>query len=660
MPRTTVLYDQDAGLSGPTPYGDFDTSLTWSNINETLGLKGYTVGLTNGHFLDFNGFNIRGFDFTNAFSALSFPGTTLRGIYFNSPMFNHALEYTYIQGSDRRSYGYLSSGLENNEKSYIEGAQVKLFPLAKNTVIFNYARGYGPDRESDLKDKVYSVESRHTLGNLGILNEVANDGDTTAATSAWTLHLPKTILRASFRDIDKDFMTISGRPASSGELGGILGFDWRPNDRFYVTSDTDIYRNREDFNAGKPDGFNYNWNGSTGFNITPTFVWTNNFYYSDTPQLSFPERSLSATTTLTKNTKIDLLGHHALTVYSGYTYQKSQDVLSPSSDYHRDSIFAGSRLSVINNLYLYGTYTYTWLDELQAGTRSNPAVLEAGLDYNRDLTKTIASNYRVYYRKEADAASVHSFLADEDSIEGTLSLSYRPTRDVQFFTDCTLRQVWPHNGSDNYVEADVRFGTKIQWDSFFKWSPSVAIEGCVYKDSNANGKRDPGEEPIAGARINVGPHTVVTDKNGRFRVVVRAKTVTAVLDINSISKGYVLTTPNSVRIDTSRAGKHIVDFGVSSQSGIYGVVFYDANGNGKFDKDDKPIAKARLLLNGKQVAMTNSDGVYLFNGLKAGTYTISLDVNSIPLQYLPAIAIRQQIEVKEGVTSAYHVPLVKR
>jgi len=349
-----------------------------------------------------------------------------------------------------------------------------------------------------------------------------------------------------------------------------------------------------------------------------------------------------------------------LTVYSGYTYQESHSGLSPASDYSRDSIFAGTRFSLIKDLFVYGSYTYSWLDELQTGERSNPRVLEAGLDYNRDLRKDLSSTYRLYYREESDAASVHSFLSGEDSIEGSVSLSYRPSRGVEFFADGRLRKVWPRNDADNYLEADVRLGTKIQWDSFFTWLPSVAVEGCVFKDANSNGKRDKGEDPIAGVRINVGPHTAITDKNGKFHAVVRAKSVTATLDINSISQGYVLTTPNSVRIDTSRSGKHIVNFGVSSQSGIYGIVFYDANGNGKFDKEEKPIARVRLLLDGKQVAMTNTDGVYFFNSLKTGKYTISLDVNSIPLQYLPAIAIRQQIEVKEGVTSAYHVPLTKR
>jgi len=660
LARNSLIFDEDVGMSGPTPYGDFDSSATWSNVGHDEKIKGYTVGLSSGHFLDFNNFNIRGFDFANAFSPLSFPGTTLRGVYFNSPAINHAVEYTYIEGSDLRSYGYLSSGLANNEKSFIEGVQAKLFPLEKNSFIFNYARGYGKDRETDLKDHVYSVESRHTLGNLSILNEAAYDGDGTAITSSWNLRLPKVTFHTSFRDIDKQFLTISGRPANSGEVGGNLGFDWRPNDKFYLSSDTDIYRDRQNYNNGNSDRVNYDWTASSGYNFTPTLVWTNNTYYSYNPELSFPQRNLSATTTLTKNNTVNILGRHSLTMYSGYTYQKSQNTLSPTSDYLRNSLFGGSRLSLVDNLYLYGTYTYSWLDELQSGTRSNPAVLEAGFDYNKDITKTISGNYRICYRDEDDAASVHSFLAGEDSLEGSMSLSYRPSRDVQFFVDGRLRQVWPHNGNAQYIEADVRLGTKILWDSFFKWSPSVEVEGYVFKDLNSNGKMEKGEEPIAGARINIGPQVAVSDKNGKFRAVVRAKAVTATLDINTISKGYVLTTPNSVRIDTSRAGKHLVNFGVSSQSGLYGVVFYDVNGDGKFDRNDKPIAKVRMMLDGKQIAMTNSDGVYFFNGLKPGKYTISIDVNSIPLQYLPAVTIRRQIEVTEGVTSAYHVPLNKR
>ena len=659
--RNSLIFDQDLAMRGPTPYGDFDASAAWTLIGKDEKINAYTVGLAKGQFFNFNDFNIRGFDFSNAFSPLSFPGTTLRGIYFSSPAFNHNLEYTYMQGSDKGAYGYLSSGLVTNQKSYIEGAQVKLFPLAKNSVIFNYARGWGPDRESYLKDEVYSVESSHRLGNLSILNEGAYDVNTTAVTSAWTYHLPKLNLRASVRDTDKNFLTISGRPPNSGEVGGIVGFDWRPTDRFYLTSDLDSYRDRQNFNPNNFHAINYNWNGSSGLTLTPTLSWTNNAYYSDSPELTFPQRSLNLTSTLNKNSTLHFAGKHSVTTYVGYTYQDSRNPLSPSSDYTRDSLFGGLRISLVKDLYAYGSYTNSWLKDLDTGTPSNPAVLEAGLDYNQNLTKSVSGTFRLYYRKESGAGSIHSFLAGEDSAEGSASLSYRPARDVEIFADGRLRQVWPLDHSvAKHVEVDMHLGTKIVWDSFFVWAPSVKILGYVFKDSNGNGKRDKGEEPIVGARINIGPQVAISDKNGKYHAVVRAKSVTATLDIGSIPRGYVLTTSNSVRIDTVHAGQRTIDFGVSSQSGVFGIVFYDANGNGKFDKDDKPIAKARITLDGKRVAVTNGEGVYFFTGLNAGKYTIAIDINSIPLEYLPTIAVRQEIDVVEGSTAAYHIPLKKR
>src|SRR2546430_16488205 len=44
-----------------------------------------------------------------------------------------------------------------------------------------------------------------------------------------------------------------------------------------------------------------------------------------------------------------------------------------------------------------------------------------------------------------------------------------------------------------------------------------AVQGVVYEDRNANGRRDPDEPGVLGAVVRRGAESVVTDRSGRFR-----------------------------------------------------------------------------------------------------------------------------------------------
>ena len=125
-------------------------------------------------------------------------------------------------------------------------------------------------------------------------------------------------------------------------------------------------------------------------------------------------------------------------------------------------------------------------------------------------------------------------------------------------------------------------------------------------------------------------------------------------------KGYVLTTPASFDLDTSTGQRQTINFGISPQSGIYGVVFYDSNGNNKLDREDITIPGVKMLFDGKKVAFTNSEGVYFFSSVPVGTHNLTLDVNSLPLEYLPKVPIKKEVNVSEGLTYTYHIPLQKK
>ncbi|HEY0004105.1 MAG TPA: hypothetical protein VGB17_04775 [Pyrinomonadaceae bacterium] len=95
------------------------------------------------------------------------------------------------------------------------------------------------------------------------------------------------------------------------------------------------------------------------------------------------------------------------------------------------------------------------------------------------------------------------------------------------------------------------------------------------------------------------------------------------------------TFPSGERIATATARASVmVGAGVfSTRQVIVGRVFFDANGNGKFDDGDKPMPGVRLYLSSGQSVMTDSEGLYNFPSLGDGPQVLSLDPLSLTDRY---------------------------
>ncbi|GEM49409.1 isopeptide-forming domain-containing fimbrial protein [Deinococcus cellulosilyticus] len=63
---------------------------------------------------------------------------------------------------------------------------------------------------------------------------------------------------------------------------------------------------------------------------------------------------------------------------------------------------------------------------------------------------------------------------------------------------------------------------------------------------------------------------------------------------------------------------------------LVGRVYLDSNDNGTFEPEvDKPIEKARVILAGGRMVLTDKQGRYSFDGLEAGVWAVRLDPNSV-------------------------------
>lgn len=657
LKRTNLTLLNTIKIKGETPYGLVDTFVVFNKFDQSTEATGYGIGLFDGQVGNFKDFSIRAFDVSKHFSPLTLPGQYYRGILFESKAFNKNLQYSYVHGRDRATFGFLSPSVINDKESFIEGVKVTLFPEKENQYSFNYARAYGDLRPVFLRDEVYSLQAQRRVKKILLKSEVAYDNQDVATLLSSKYDTKDFDLNVNFRDINKDFTTIVSFPSDRGEIGGNVEADWKMGD-VELYSNIDLYRDRFLFNPDNYNGVNLDYNGYVDVTLSPTDRWRGSVFVIKTPQELAPRRNVRLFSSFSK--KFPFWGERELSTFFTQSFQHSRFDFSPISDYDRRSLSAGLSFPMIHNLDYFFNYEYSWVDDLFTGDHLNPSVINTGVNYYKQITDHWTGNVNFLYRNEENTDGINSFLAGEDSITGGIGATYRPNADLELFLDGRVRNIW-REGADSvaFNEMDVRGGLRTAWDLPLSWSPAGEVAGVVFKDLNSNGRQDEGEDGIPSVHVYVGHEETMTDLKGKFKSKVRAKRVEVSIDNDSLPKGFVFVTPAAVDVKIIPHKTQRVKFGLTTQSGIYGVVYYDKNANGKPDAEDEFIPKLKILLDGKKVTYSDFEGAYFFKNLKPAQYTIEIDPNTLPLEYLPLVKIKQEVDVYEGTTYVYHIPLKK-
>ena len=657
--RTSLSFHQWLGLLGDTPYGTFDASAGFTRFTDKkIVATTYTIGLTDADIGPFKNCNIRGYDFYKQYSALTLPGTGLRGAFIQGRVLEDKLGYDFVWGKERPVRDRLATGEIELKESIIEGAKVKLFPSNKDNITFNYVKGYGSARQDYLAEKVYSVQAQRYLGENKISSEFAYDEDNMAMKVFSTWKTENSKIRLNFRNIEEDFSTIQSRPSGRGEIGAILGLDYKLSD-IRIKSDIDIYRDRVIFNAGNPRGLNFDFKASIFIPLISKSSWRTNFYYENSPQLVSPRKSLRVNNNYSKSFK--LFNDRSFNWFLGNTYQRNRILLSPSADYDRYGIKGGTSFAIFENLYYYLNYEYSSLENISTGDESFPRVLNTGINYSKRITKTLSSNFGISYRDEEGIGGVNSFLAGEDSVSFNIGLNYRPMPEVEAYINSHIRDISPERADSSSADSfNIRFGVRTSFEfPLFAWNPKGEISGIVFNDLNGNAEKDGNEKGVSDIKIKVGKTEIITDEFGSYKVDLRARKVVVAIDTESVPEGFIFSTSTSKTVEIFHKGSYTVNFGITSQSGIYGVVYYDKNSNGKPDEEDILINKVKIILDNKDSTYTDTGGSYFFRNISPGKHLIKIDITSLPLEYIPMIKVVNQVELSEGSTSIFHIPLKK-
>ena len=661
LERQFYSWEHNLNLTGFTPYGNVDSTALIRSLKASTDLTYFTVGLIEGKFGPFQDFSLRGADFSPSFSNLAGGGGSgLRGAMLQSPAFNRKIDYTVFWGRESGGrYGTLSPGLQKMRHSFLNGADINYNPGPGYNYGFSVIHGYGRDRLGHLNNYAYDTDANWHLGKWGYRYEIGYDTETFAHIFSSNFIRPRLKFNYELRNIEKNFLNINGNTWRRGELGGLFTLNLRPSDDWDIRSRLDVYQDRLFPSPESDNRWNEDYDFNARYTINPTASLRMNYSLQNELGRLSQSRYHNAGIGISKSFNFI----RKINSFLDYRHQERKNYTSPSSDYRNDGILTGIRFNLIGQLNYFLNQQWDWLEDRYNSNRSKPRAFDTGVDLISQIGNSpFYQTIRFRYRDEEDTESGLSFLSGEDYIEGYTELSYRPNSNTETYCSTRIRNVWADNPNvSKRIEADFNVGMRYLWDTGVRWESVGSIEGYVFRDLNGDGLRQRDEAPIEGIKVLLGKDkSATTDLFGYYKFnKVKGKKTFVVLDVTSLPGGFVLTVPQKQEVGIKQSQTARVDFGIISRSEISGIIFYDANDNGEYDRGDIGIKDAILTLENRMSIITKSDGTYSIRNAAVGEHEITLDLNSLPKNYLPKVPITKKMTLFEGLTYIYNIPLKK-
>jgi len=660
--RQSHSYLYTSSAIGETPFGRFDAAVQASRTAaKSYYIPNIRMGLSEAHYGTLKDIDLRWFDFSSGFSAFGFPATTLRGLRLDAPMFDRRLRYTTFWGAiPAGDYSQLStqSGLSKSKEAWLEGIGLS-YDLGRlcNAKAF-FAHSYGPQRTQPVVTSDTWGVGFHEKGNR-IWNwgaEAASDTRHLSYTARTGLNLQKLNIDLSMTELNEKFASLFGGQSVGGSISGALNIAYRPVSPLTVSESFSGSRDRAFFNPEDPTRPNYNSNTHV--------TWTPDMHtdvelgygYDDRMGSNVPSKAETKEVTLRKR----LFAFRQLSTFLSYENSKSKNYTSPAQDFNNNRVLMGLSFRLLSDLYFYCRKEFNFLRNKFSGERAEPQAQEVGLNLYRQLGATpFYTRTRLYYRDEEDTESTLSYLSGEDRFEAEGELTYKPNPDSETFVRLRVANIWAERaGAAKRVDLDLSWGMRLVWDTGCRWFSRGGFNGIVYKDVNADGVNQRGEEGVPNVRVCIGDKEARTNAFGYYYIPDVVGPVAIVhIDTGTLPSGYTPTSEPRREEEVVHMATRRVDFGIATRTEISGIVFVDKNGSGTYDSGDEPMEGVVLLLDDKVKTASNRLGEYMLRNLSPGDHTITLNLRTVPVAYIPQVPVKKVVTVVEGAGLTYHIPL---
>ncbi len=658
--RQSLSLNQSVSLRGDTPYGKFDSALNIYRLNKEYEVDNLRMGLTDGHFWGMKDLDIRLFDFTPGFSAYKFSKIELRGVGINAPMSNNKFSYSAFWGGiPEGTYTNLSPGLGNTYDAYLEGIGLQYLQSKNARYKAFFVHSYGPDiNEPILTNRHYGLGAFYNIGKLNFNSEVAHDGiDHISYITSARLTLPKTIVSFGFTEEDRDFAPILGGNPAGGSTSARFGINFSPTKDFSISNNFTATRDRDLFNPADAKRPNYTFDTDANWRLDP-FTTVNVGYSRD-------DRKGSISPGISETRKFGLRKQvffiKKLSTFLNYSNFKNKYYSTSASNYNKDTLSVGLGFNLVGNLYWNISESFNFTKNTLSGETTNSRVMETALSYySRIFDSPFYGRFRLSYRDEEDAGSILSYLSGEDRLELQAELSYRPNPYFDAYLSGRVANVWAETeGTTKHLDAEVRYGVRIAWDTGLRWNTKGGVQGFVFYDLDGDSFKDIGEGGVKGVLINAtAKKGDITNNNGFYLIQdIIGKEARVSVDLNSIPRGFTLTTPSFYDFGIKHNEIERFNFGITARAEIVGVVFVDLNGNNKFDRGEDSLGGVVVVLDDTNKVTTDDGGQYLFRQVLPGEHLLKIDLKTIPAKYIPKVSLRKKIELEEGTSYFYNIPL---
>lgn len=158
-----------------------------------------------------------------------------------------------------------------------------------------------------------------------------------------------------------------------------------------------------------------------------------------------------------------------------------------------------------------------------------------------------------------------------------------------------------------------------------------SVQGVVFDDSNGNGRYDVGESLLDGIRLEMGSFLSST-RDGRFEFPADAPLGPLTVDPASLGSSYL--PPSILAAD----GSELLQVPVHSPVSLRVRLFLDANANGIQEPLEMPVIEGTVNIratSGETWSVpVGADGSVSLSAMRPGTFTISVDPESLPARAL--------------------------